>query len=143
MIVYFDTSALVPLLVVEAGSRAARELWDRAARVASVRLLYPEARAALAQGQRTGRLTPRQLRSAVRRLEDLYQQFDLVELDATLAEDAGDLAETYGLRGHDAVHLAAARRLDDAELVVAAGDSALLTAAQRLGLNTAATAGTE
>jgi predicted nucleic acid-binding protein len=142
VIVYFDTSALVPLLVVEAGSRAARELWDRASRVVSIRLLYPEARAALAQAQRNGRLTARQLRSAVRGLEDHYEQLDLVELDETLAHDAGDLAEAHGLRGYDAVHLAAARRLDDADLVVATGDAALLTAAQRLGLNTATTSGT-
>jgi len=140
VIVYFDTSALGPLLVVEAGSRPAPELWDGASRAASVRLLYPEARAALAQAQRTGRLSARQLRSAVRGLDDLYRQLDLVELDETLAEDAGDLAETHGLRGYDAVHLAAARRLDDAELVVATGDSALLTAARQLGLTTATTA---
>jgi predicted nucleic acid-binding protein len=139
VIVYFDTSALVPLLVVEAGSRAARELWDRASRVVSIRLLYP-ARAALAQAQRNGRLTARQLRSAVRGLEDHYGQLDLVELDETLAKDAGELAEAHALRGYDAVHLAAARRLDDAELVVATGDAALLTAAHRLGLNTATTA---
>jgi predicted nucleic acid-binding protein len=143
VIVYFDTSALVPLLVVEAGSRAARELWDRASRVVSIRLLYPEARAALAQAQRNGRLTARQLRSAVRGLEGHYGQLDLVELDETLAHDAGDLAEAHALRWYDAVHLAAARRLDDADLVVAAGDSALLAAAQRLGLNTAATAGSQ
>jgi predicted nucleic acid-binding protein len=142
VIVYFDTTALVPLLVVEVGSRAARDLWDRASRVASVRLLYPEARAALAQAHRNGRLTARQLRSAVRGLEDHYEQLDLVELDETLAQDAGHLAEIHGLRGCDAVHLAAARRLDDADLVVATGDAALLTAAQRLELNTATTSGT-
>jgi len=137
VIVYFDTSALVPLLVFEPGSPAARELWDEASRVASVRLVYPEARAALAQARRSGRVTPRQLRSAVRALDDRYEQLDLVELDGTLAHRAGDLAETHGLRGYDAVHLAAAHRLDDHELVVAAGDRALLVAAADLGLATA------
>lgn len=137
MIVYFDTSALVPLLVNEPGSPAARELWDSASRVASVRLVYPEARAALAQAQRTGRLTVRQLRSAVRALDDHYEQLDLVELDETLARHAGDLAETHRLRGYDAVHLAAAQRLEDDELVVAAGDRPVLAAAARLGLATA------
>ena len=130
---------------MEAGSRTpAAKLGNRASRVASVRLLYPEARAALAQAQRNRRLTARQLRQdAVRGLEDHYEQLDLVELDETLAQDAGDLAEARGLRGHDAVRLAAARRLDDADLVVATGDTALLTAAKRLGLNTTTTAGTE
>ncbi|MCI0635809.1 MAG: type II toxin-antitoxin system VapC family toxin, partial [Actinobacteria bacterium] len=117
MISYFDTSALVPLIVAESGSSAARELWDEASRVTSVRLVYPEARAALAQARREGRLTTRQLRSAVRALHDLYVQLDVVEIDEVLAHHAGELAEALGLRGYDAVHLAAAQRLDDVELV--------------------------
>jgi len=137
VIAYFDTSAVVPLLGAEPGSAAARELWDRASRVASVRLVYPEARAALAQAQRSGRLTAGQLRAAVRALEDRYEQLDLVELDETLAQHAGELAETYGLRGYDAVHLAAAARLSGDELVVVAGDRPLLAAGESLGLATA------
>lgn len=138
MIVYFDTSALVPLIVAESGSRVARELWDGASRVTSVRLVYPEARAALAQARRDGRLAARQLRSSVRALDDHCLQLDVVEVDDVLAHHAGELAEAHGLRGYDAVHLAAAQRLDDPDLVIAAGDRALLTAANRLGLSTAA-----
>jgi uncharacterized protein len=133
---YFDTSALVPLIVAEPGSPVARDLWDSASRVESVCLVYPEARAALSQAGRNGRLTVRQLRSAVRALDDHYLQLDVVEVDEGLARHAGDLAETHDLRGYDAVHLAAAHRLDDAELVVAAGDRVLLAAASQLGLNT-------
>jgi uncharacterized protein len=141
VIAYFDTSALVPLIVAELGSAAARELWDGASRVASVRLVYPEARAALAQARREGRLTARQLRPAVRALNDLYRQLDVVEVDETLAYHAGDLAEAHALRGYDAVHLAAAHWLEDADLVLAAGDRALLAAASRLGLTTALVGG--
>jgi hypothetical protein len=47
------------------------------------------------------------------------------------------LAEQLGLRGHDAVHLASARLIDDAEMVLAAGDRSLLAAAQVLGIATA------
>ncbi len=137
MIAYFDTSALVPLIVAEPGSPVARELWDGASRVASVRLVYPEARAALAQARRAGRLTSRQLRAAVRALDACYLQLDAVEVDETLAHHAGELAEAHDLRGYDAVHLAAALRLDDVELVVAAGDRALVAAAGELGLGTA------
>jgi len=46
VIAYFDTSAVVPLLVDEPGSSTAATLWDRADRVVSVRLVYAEARAA-------------------------------------------------------------------------------------------------
>ena len=141
MIAYFDTSALVPLIAAEAGSAAARQLWDEASRVASVRLVYPEARAALAQARREGRIAARQLRPAVRALDGFYLQLDVVEVDEALAHDAGELAEAHALRGYDAVHLAAAQRLEDAELVLAAGDRALLGAANRLGLSTALVGG--
>ena len=135
MIIYFDTSALVPLIVTERGSGTARELWNRASRVASVRLVYPEARAALAHARRIDRLTAKQMRAAVKALEDHRAQLDVVDIDESLAHQAGELAETHGLRGYDAVHLAAARRLDDVDLVVAAGDRDLLTAANKLGLS--------
>lgn len=137
MIGYFDTSALVPLLVAEPGSARAALLWDGADRVASARLVYPEARAALAQAHRMGRLTIRQLAEAVGELEDLLMQLDLVELDEQLARRAGDLAERRGLRGYDAVHLAAADRLNDPDLVVVAGDRALLDAVRAEGISVA------
>jgi len=136
VIAYFDTSAVVPLLVAEAGSARAALLWDEADRAVSIRLVYPEGRAALAQAQRLGRLTHRQLRAAVRELEARYQQLDLVELDDVLVRRAGQLAELHGLRGYDAVHLAAADRVREPDLVVVAGDRPLLAAAAAEGLAT-------
>ena len=138
MIAYFDTSAVVPVLVVEAGSARAAMLWDGADRVVSVRLMYPEGRAALAQAHRLGRLTARQLRAAVTEFDSRCEQFDLVEVDDPLARHAGQLAEAHGLRGYDAVHLAAAHRVRDADLVLVAGDQALLTAAIADGMSIAA-----
>ncbi len=129
MIAYFDTSALVPLLITEAGSVVAGQLWEAADRVASVRLVYPEARAALAQAHRLQRLSARQLRTAVRELDDICDQLDIVEVDTALARRGGELAEAHALRGYDAVHLAAADRLGDPELVMVAGDDSLLSAA--------------
>jgi predicted nucleic acid-binding protein len=137
VIAYFDTSAVVSLLVSEPGSARASTLWDGADRAVSIRLVYPEGRAGLAQAQRLGRLTVRQLRAAVRELEARYQELDLVELDDGLARRAGYLAELHGLRGYDAVHLAGADRVRDADLVVVAGDRALLAAATSEGIATA------
>lgn len=137
MIAYFDTSAVVPLLVAEAGSARAATLWDGADRAVSIRLVYPEGRAALAQAHRLGRLTTRQLRTAVRKLDARYGELDLVELDDALARRAGHLAELHGLRGYDAVHLAAADRVGDPDLVVVAGDQALFTAAVAEGMASA------
>lgn len=138
MIAYFDTSAIVPLLVDEAGTRMAGELWDRAGRIVSVRLALVEARAALAQAARLRRHTSPQLRSAVRSMDRLFGQVDLVDIDDELVRDASELAEHQALRAYDAVHLAAARRVADGELVVVAGDRALLTAASAVGLAVAA-----
>jgi len=53
----------------------------------------------------------------------------------------GRLAAAHGLRGYDAVHLASAEALAGRDLVLAAGDRALLAAATALGLATASTAG--
>jgi predicted nucleic acid-binding protein len=137
VIAYFDTSALVPLLVDEAGSEPAGRLWDGADRIVSVRVVYPEARAALAQAHRLGRMTAQQLRAAVDDLDRRCEQIDLFDVDDGLAQRAGDLAEHHALRGYDAVHLAAAHGVSDAELVVVAGDRPLLAAATADGLATA------
>lgn len=136
---YFDTSAIVPLLVAEAGTARARRLWDEADRVLSARLVYPEGRASLAQARRVARLTAAQWRAAVRAFDDHCEQLDLVEIDETLARQAGDLAEAHGLRGYDAVHLAAADRVNVADLVFVAGDRTLLRAATSIGLTIATT----
>lgn len=137
MIVYFDTSAIVPLLIEEPGSKPAGQLWDGADRIVSVRLVYPEARAALAQAHRLSRVTARQLRSAVSDLDRRCEQIDMFDVDDALARRAGALAEQHALRGYDAVHLAAAHRVNDVELVVVAGDRPLLAAAAADGLTTA------
>ncbi len=137
MIAYFDTSAIVPLLVDEIGTRTAGDIWDRADRLVSVRLSHVEARAALAQAARIGRISSKHLRSSVGDLEGLIDQIDMVDADEDLIREAGDLAEDQGLRAYDAVHLAAARRVDDLDLIVVAGDRALLAAAEALGMSVA------
>ena len=134
MIAYFDTSAVVRLLVAEPGSARAASLWDGADRVVSVRLMYPETRAALAQAERLGRLTARQLRDAVTQFDSVFEEIDIVEVDDDLARRAGELAEVRQLRGYDAVHLAAADRVRDPNVVVIAGDGALLQAATAEGM---------
>ena len=137
MIAYFDTSALIPLLIEEPASVPAARLWDEATRVASVRLAYPEARAGLARAARMGRLSPAGLRAAVSGLEVLDRQLFHIEVTARLATRAGDLAEAVALRGYDAVHLAAAESIADRDLVMVTGDIALRSAAGALGMATA------
>lgn len=137
MIAYYDTSAILPLIIEEPASQLAGQLWDDSDRVASVRLVYPEARAALAQANRLARLTDRQLRSAVSSLDRLLTQLDLIEITENLTRRAGQLAEQMALRGYDAVHLAGAETVNDADTIMVAGDHHLCQAAQQLHLNVA------
>ena len=134
MIAYFDTSALIPLLIDEPLSELAERLWRRASWVASARVSYVEARSGLARAYRMGRISPTELREAVEGLETLHRQLHQVEITADLAGRAGRLAEELALRAYDAIQLAAAASLDSDDLVVVTGDQRLATAAQTLGL---------
>jgi len=134
LIVYFDTSALLPLLIEEPGSQISSRLWDEAERVVSSRLVYPEGRAALAMALRMKRLDEQDLRSAADAFETLHDQLHLVEVTEGLVLRAGALAEQFDLRGHDAVHLASVEEIADPDAVLAAGDRSLLSAADALGI---------
>jgi predicted nucleic acid-binding protein len=133
---YLDTSAFVPLLVAEPSSPACRRFWGAADAVVTCRLLYVEAAAALAQAERLARLDRSQHRRARDLLEELWAQFDVVEIDEPLVRAAADAAQALGLRGYDAVHLAAAEQLIEPDLVAAAGDKRLLAAWQERGVST-------
>lgn len=111
MSLYLDTSALVKLYVTEAFSADVRRWVDAAARVASSRIAYPEARAALARRHRESKLTAAEHRAAVRDLDRDFTGIVVVEVDPLLASAAGDLAERRGLRVFDTIHLAAALAL--------------------------------
>lgn len=139
MIVYFDTSAFVPLLVTETGTPLSRELWDSADEVVTSRLLHVEAAAALARARRMDRITERHHRGAVAALSDLWRDFRVVEVDDVVALRAAELADRCGLRGYDAAHCASAERIDAPDLVVASGDKDVLAACAELGLATALT----
>jgi len=139
VIVYFDTSAFVPLLVIEPGTSLARELWDSADEVVTTRLLYVEAAAALARARRMRRITGGDHRTAVDSLDDLWRDFRVIEIDEVVIRRAAELTDRYALRGYDAVQCASAERVDAPDLVVASSDKDVLTACSELGLSTALT----
>lgn len=141
MIVYLDTSALLPLVIAEPGSPVSRRLWKDAAQVISTRLLVVEAAAALAQSERVGR-------TSAAALADLLEEAQLIAADATLLDvtttvinRAADLAVSRGLRGYDAVHLATATLIPARDVVFASGDQRLLAAASEEGFTTVDTSG--
>ncbi|HET6965077.1 MAG TPA: type II toxin-antitoxin system VapC family toxin [Acidimicrobiales bacterium] len=124
-IVYFDSSALVKLIVEEAGSPLAADLWDGCDAALSSRLAYPEVRAALAAAGRNGDLNRVELAAAELAWEEYWAATRPVELSSEVERHAGRLARTYALRGADAVHLASALALSDPELVFAVWDERL------------------
>ena len=137
MISYFDTSALIPLLVDEPSSPTCVRLWNDAESVISTRLLYVEAAAALGHALRLKRLTEQNHDSACRILAMLWSDFDIVEADERIVTRAAQIAQACALRGYDAVHCASAERVADNDLVVVSGDRRMLAACSQLGLATA------
>ena len=111
MILYVDTSSLLKCFVGEAYSAHVREWMAAADAVATSRVTYPEAAAAVARRQRRGDLAPATLRRVLHRLADRWSEFMLVDVAEILA---GGLAVHHALRGFDAVQLAAAMTLRDA-----------------------------
>jgi len=139
VIAYFDTSALVPLIVEEPSTPDCQRIWNEASRAVSVRLLYAEASAALARAHRMTRLTTTQLDEALAALDDIVTELDHVEITDQLVRAAGALARSHGLRGYDAVHLGAGLSVADDDVVFVTGDSNLAAAAQTLGIAVANT----
>lgn len=101
------------LYVRERHSRRVRNAVSTAERVATSRVAYPEARAALARRRREGGLSARGLRRAVAALDRDLPSYIVVEIGEALAHRAGDVAERHGLRGFDSIHLASALDLRD------------------------------
>lgn len=135
-IVYFDSSALVKLLVNEEGTEVVAQLWDGCDAALSSRIAYPEVRAALAAAGRNHTLTKAGLASALRLWEEFWSAVRPVELRAEVERHAGELAQRHALRGADAVHLASAMTVPSSELVVAVWDRRLHAGAVAEGLAT-------
>ena len=130
---YFETSAILKLMVTEHGTDLAEQLWDASDLVVTSRLSYPESRAALAAAHRARRLTAGQLRESKRALESYFWEIDLIEVTPSIAEHAGDLAEEHSLTGYDSVHLASALAFDAESVILATWDRAIARAARAVG----------
>jgi uncharacterized protein len=140
-VAYFDSSALVKLLLNEDGRRVGLAVWDAADVTATSRLAYPEVRAALAAARRGRRLDAEQYAAAKAAWEQRWAQLRVVEAAPGVLDTAGELAEVCALRGFDAVHLASALRLGAPDKpdgpIMVAWDERLRSAAAEFGLRTA------
>jgi predicted nucleic acid-binding protein len=137
MIAYFDTSAILALMLREPGTAGARRLWKAAVVRVTSRLAYVEASAALGRARRTGRLTESQWEAAAAFLDRLWAHLDVVNVVDEVVREAAVLAWRCNLRGYDAVHCASARRFAGDEVVVVSADRHLLAACRELGMATA------
>ncbi|CAN5569615.1 type II toxin-antitoxin system VapC family toxin [soil metagenome] len=133
MIVYFDTSAVVKLLVEEDGADLARRAWAAADVVAFSLLVEPEARSALAAAARQNRIDAGQAQTAKSELSWRLMRGARIEVTASICARAGDLADQHALRGYDAVHLASAMAAGP-ELMLASWDRDLRSAAETEGM---------
>ncbi len=135
MITYVDTSTLIKLIVDEPGSDAATLIWDTADTLTTVHLTLVEAHATLAAALRARRLIPSQRRAALVELGGLWASLAIVEVTHEIIDRACRLTESQGLRGYDAIHLAAA--VETRADVLTSADAKLCTAAAELGMNVA------
>ena len=116
-VLYLDSSAIVPLYIAEPNTA----LVQRAAADAlasdglcSATITFAEVKAALARANRAGRFVgPNDHALVVEAFEqDWKAKFNTWAVSTKLARLAGELAEVHGLRGYDAVQLAAALTLE-------------------------------
>lgn len=129
MIAYFDTSALVPMLLNEASRDRCHEVWDQVDIPCSTRLLYVEAASAVHRAGRDGRISEFEQRRALQLLAELWGDMHVIELDEDLMVLGAAAAGAEGLRGYDAVHCAAGLFVGVGEEAIAvSGDRRLLDA---------------
>ncbi len=137
MILFLDTRALIKLYVEEQGSPDVRAATAEARVVAVSRLAYVEARADLARACRETRISSSALQQAVHALQQDWPRFFVIEVNAEVAQQAGDLAQAHALRAYDALQLASAlvlRGRVDTDVRFLSFDADLTHAARAAGL---------
>lgn len=133
---FWDSSALVPLLVKEAVSVQIRDLFLSEPGMIAWWGTPVECASAVARLEREGRLSPQATTEALGRLDALAQHIHRIEPVDAVLETARRLLRVHPLRAADSLQLAAAvlaseGRPSTLELVCL--DDRLVTAAQREG----------
>jgi predicted nucleic acid-binding protein len=133
---FWDSSALVPLLVEEDLTVAIRELFLGEPGIIAWWGTPVECASAIARLEREGHLSPQEATEALERLDALARHWHRIEPVEAVLETARRLLRVHPLRAADALQLAAAflaseGRPSTLELVCL--DDRLVTAAQREG----------
>ena len=137
MNLYLDASALVKRYVAEAGSAQVGQIIAQANVVGTALISRAEVSAALGKAVRIGVLTPQEAAAALQVFRSEWGSLVRIQLTESVIARTDDLAWSRGLRGYDAVHLAAALFWQDAlaePVTVATFDRQLWQAAGADGL---------
>ena len=109
MIVYLDASALVKRFVAEIGSAQVDALIARADAIGTAVISRAEVTAALDKAARMGALARDEAQVALQAFRIQWPDLIRLQMSEVVVAQADHLAWDHGLRGYDAVHLAAAR----------------------------------
>lgn len=132
---FFDTSALVKRYITEIGSQWVRALADPQAgnRIILARITWVEMLSAFSRLKRESALEETAFNVALQAFEfDWDTQYQVVEFDRKLAEQAGDLVKNHPLRAYDSVQLASALKIHQIHTQAAPGLFIFVSADDRL-----------
>lgn len=139
--VYFlDSSALVKRYVPETGSAWVKAIADPQVgnTLIIARITWVEVLSALSRRQREGSLTATDVNQIIQTFRsDLNIQYQVIEVDPVLIENAGQLVIQYPLRAYDAIQLASAlnaqssyAQISNTQLIFVTADVRLINIAQ-------------
>jgi len=137
---FLDSSTVVKRYAQETGTSWVQALAAPAAGhlLVVVRITLAETVAAITRKERGGFITPQEAANALADFQlDFARQYAIVEVSAALVAQAASLARTHGLRGYDAVQLAAALETHSQlpSVTLLSADAGLNTAAQAEGMS--------
>lgn len=132
---FLDSSALVKRYVAETGSDWILSITAPVARnpLLIARITWIEVLSALTRRLREGSLSPSNVEKAIQAFRyDMDTQYQVVELDRSLAESAGQLVRKHLVRAYDAVQLASVFQVQPAFARTKAISLTFITADERL-----------
>jgi len=138
---YWDSSAIVPLLVEQEPSVAVRAAYDADREIVTWWGSSLECMSALARLEREAWLSPSAMRLAAERLDGLEQSWAEVAPSDAVRAMAARLVRVHPLRAGDALQLASALRASESHpstLAVVTLDERLALAAEREGIRVVA-----
>lgn len=137
MILYLDASALVKNYIAESGTEEVRLAIAASSAVGTHMISRAEVSAALAKAVRMKALQEEEAAVCLARFRKYWPDLIRLGVSELLVSHADRLAWDHGLRGYDAVHLAAADLWQDAlgeKITFAVFDAKLWKAARDIGL---------